>query len=320
MKAALLIIALLGGILLGILGGTYLASRFASRFATCEITYTAQRGDTLAAIAARAGTAEEELARLNNLQPSATIRAGQLLCLPAAAGATTPSSPEATPTSSPEARPQINFELTAEYQLDPAATNAGAWRVGSQGTLGRRLQFPILPDGVKPYSNTTEVQQISAAASPLLWLAPVADSEDYILVAIGNPDPLLDLRRWPTQTRTISEIVPPDAGPLDTSALLEPETLSVQVQAQIVGADGSVAPFSIVLIDYLPTVDDAASRYPEVAFALHPSTDPATPGYELLVDPESSPVGPPGPGSLCDRWSTGGGAWSDYWRAIACGG
>jgi LysM repeat protein len=294
--------------IVGLLAAIYLPLSLVGAAApNCAVTYTVQRGDTLWKIAIRARTTVQRLAQINNIQNPDLILVGQVLCLPLFA-----------------VTPHGSFDLVVEYQLDPGATQAGEWRTGSQGAVSRRIKYPLLADSITPYTNTVELQRSSAESAPLLWLAPTDDPDHYILVAIGDPNTILAMQLTITSTRTISDIIPPPAGPGATPQsvdnLLEADTRSIRVQAEVVGMNGTGIPVSITAIDYLPTVQDAASRYTEVAFALHPTADPEVFGYELLTDLESSTPGPPGQPDRqrCDRWETGGGFWSDVWQALVC--
>jgi LysM repeat protein len=277
----------------------------------CAVTYTVQRGDTLREIALQANTTVGRLARINSIKNPDRIYIGQVLCLPRFA-----------------LQPHPRFDLVAEYTLDPGNGNANDWALGRSGIAGKRMSYPLLlAAATSRFSETVRLQQASVNAAPLLWLVPTThDPPDYVLVAIGAPDPLLGLRIGVAPT--LEELFPPNAGTCPPSVrvdrlLVDDESTNIRLKAELVGENDNFIVAPISAINYFKTAQEAQSCYNKAgtSFALHPTADPDVEGYKLLAVLTNRGIGPPPEAEAdetCASWNTGEGWWSDFWRSYYC--
>jgi LysM repeat protein len=106
--------------------------------------YTVQPGDTLSAIAARAGTAVDELAAINGIDPSATLLAGSLLRLPGApseAAHALGSSPEAldAASSQPMGAQAEGLEAAPPYTTEETVTASQVGAIAAENGVPAAL-------------------------------------------------------------------------------------------------------------------------------------------------------------------------------------
>lgn len=282
----------------------------------CRFTYVVRPKDTLSSIAARAGTNVWYLARINRIRNINYIYDGQMLCLP-----------NPIVQSQPEESSLSSLNLVVEYTFDPNADpEASRWTLGRDGHAGLRLSYPMNSGQfIEMYTDTAKLRGASISSSPLFWLVPTsADSTDYILVAIGDAQPLLALQMEMTPTQNITDIIPPP-DPADLEAGDCPQTRQpvgelsvsgnnqVRLHAELMEGNGIFIPVTITEIDYHETVERAASCYRDIGFALHPNDSPQVDGYRLLIFLKENIGGPPTGGSRrCQNW--GGSGWWSRWR------
>lgn len=308
LKRIIIVATLVFGVLLGAwitLPGAQAAVTY------CPATYVVRPGDTLSGIAARAGVNMWQLARLNGIWNVHHIYVGQVLCLPYAL-------PEPFINSSiavaPVFQSSLKLDVGYEFKRDAEAT-AATWTLGKNGFAGKRLSYP-LPSGdaietvARP--ETVWISSTTRTPGPIFWLArPSRDQTDaYILVVIGDPQPLLDLQLGFTQTITqmFGQLPTTGSKPVSNLAGNYQQVKVNFLWAELGSRDGTFIPLIVSDIDYHQTVESAQHRYEFPAFALHPA--PAGEGYHLLmVLNDDGAIGPPGYGwrSRCGGW--GGGGW-----------
>ncbi|KAA3665519.1 MAG: hypothetical protein DWQ04_00145, partial [Chloroflexi bacterium] len=150
---------------------------------------------------------------------------------------------------------------------------------------------------------------------------------NYVLVAIDDPQPLLQLQMEITPTQNIADIIPaPDPEAIEeeecpeTSQSVNKLSLTgnsqVKLGSELMSQDGIAIPLNIVGIDYHETAEIAGWCYREIGFALHKTADPDPEGYRLLMvlNNETGRIGPPGGAwrGRCSNWR--GGGWWSRWR------
>jgi LysM repeat protein len=107
---------LLSGTALRLAGGpTYVSESSPSQSSSSTGSYVVQPGDTLSAIAARAGTTVAQLAAANRLNPNGVLLYGTTISVPGAGGSSTAASAESQPVGAPaEGNPSAPPYPTAE--------------------------------------------------------------------------------------------------------------------------------------------------------------------------------------------------------------
>jgi LysM repeat protein len=334
-------ITVVGIFIFGLLLGTWLTLPGTNASAAhCPITYTVRRGDTLSSIAVRARTSVWRLARLNGIWNVNYIYVGQVLCLPRSI---TPP-PSDTPIS-PDIPSLSSFDLVAEYKYNEnAESGADEWTLGKDGIAGLRLSYFLTSgDAIESFSSPGEVrtESVSRASPPMLWVARsnVEEPYTYTLVAIGDPQPLLDLQLG--FTRTITQIFknlptdeeieenlrfgdpPPDSRePVEALVGADGNVESVGLRLELVGTDRLFIPVSIKAIDFHKIITTASLRYNFPGFALHPTSHPEVDGYQTLIvlNDDSGQIGPPGYRWRQHRTRWTGGGWWSRWRRSWYGG
>lgn len=318
---------------------------------SCATTYRVHRGDTLSAIAQRFGISIQRLANANDIENPDHIRAGQTLCIPARRAPTPRPTPTPSPctdaaipltattalsdeiaVASPFTQPHSSFDLVAAYRFCPSADpSASGVTLGKDGQAGKRVSFPLLSgDVISSFTTPEEVENASiisstTGSSPFFWVARSRQQEPftYTLVLIGDPAPLRDLQlgysKPLTQVFTLTDgdnACPANAQPV--SVLRGQGVASVDLHAELVGDNGAFVPVTLDAIDYYPSIAQAERCYNFPAFALHPTLNPATQGYQLFVVINDGVAGPPGPGwrARCQVWARSVSWWSRWLRAF----
>lgn len=230
----------------------------------------------------------------------------------------------------PVSESHSSFNLIATYTFDPTSEpDANNWTLGRNDMASKYRQYPLLSgDFIETYTETLDVFEASRNNSPLLWLVR-ADLEgvNYVLVAIDDPQPLLQLQMEITPTQNIADIIPaPDPEAIEeeecpeTSQSVNKLSLTgnsqVKLGSELMSQDGIAIPLNIVGIDYHETAEIAGWCYREIGFALHKTADPDPEGYRLLMvlNNETGRIGPPGGAwrGRCSNWR--GGGWWSRWR------
>lgn len=247
----------------GLLAGTFLSLPAArASWPPCRFPYTVQAGDTLSGIAARVGISLWELAWANGIGNVHHIYRGQVLCLPW---------PIAPPTQEQEA--EVTLLVMSSLDLVVQYTFASTLELSSKDPVlsrdnraGLRLSYPLLfGNDISTYAGPEKVWETSLEeSSPLLWLARTSrDSNSYVLVAIGNPSPILDLQVG--ATRTITEVLPqlPNIGSQEpVTALLDDTKTAVDLYAELISVDGSFVPVNIDIGSSAFCVERSMTGYP----------------------------------------------------------
>jgi len=289
----------------------------------CAVQYTVKSGDTLSAIAAKAGKAVTELAQINSIRNPNLIRIGQILCLQLTVN------PGPTPNESP-----ASFDLVAEYEFTPTATISDTGLIFSQDrTAGLRVKFPLAEGGIITAATPITAKKLSTTSTALFWLTrnTAAPPFEYTLVTISDTSPLLRLQL--DVSRTITEIFPNLRSASEIAfltrkhlcrlpsqmetrrpitALLDARLQAIRLRAELTHPDGAFMPVTIKYIDFQPTVQMAANCYNFVGFAVKGSNAALDTEHELvLVLSEDGQAGIPGDrwARRCMRWHSGG-SWS----------
>ncbi|MGU9981948.1 peptidoglycan DD-metalloendopeptidase family protein [Phreatobacter sp. HK31-P] len=158
-----------------------------TRTATRSGTHTVTGGETLAGVARRYGISRQQLATANRLQPTQSLRTGQILQIPSAQAAATSSrqlSVEPSATPAPAARREQAQRAVAQAQSTPAGRQAD----------------PQPTAAIPPAQPALAAQQSTPAPAPVQAAAEAsATAEAPARAASAEPQ-----FRWPVRGRVVS--------------------------------------------------------------------------------------------------------------------
>lgn len=296
----------------------------------CGQTYTVQPGDTLSGVARRYGVGLKALLALNpQIRHPDRIYVGQVLCLSGASGVVVTPPPTATPaltvtptlTASPAApvnEPQVALEIT--HRLPKADLDTVAVGPIADALEGIRQVYRLLPgeEGLRGFLSPDELRMAAEGDTGVaLWLARPDPALDYLLVSVGSPDLLADLRPdltapVPETTRPLEPVLLTDLGPY--LGMPESEVLALTVWLEPGRSDNvRRIPLPVAAVMHLPSAAEAASLWPDVYMVLSRVGDE---GYRLMAvlrEQDAPLLGPPGIllAERCARWT--GNRWYYAW-------
>jgi len=216
----------------------------------CPRPYVVQWGDTLYAIAQRFGTTVQTLARLNAIPNPNLIYAGQTLCLPVT-------------------EPRL---ITIETMYTDVITD------GQQSLSLEPLvhtEFPLAPgeDGLLLVQDSMALRDEVDDDTPVIfWVTRPEGASAYILVSVGEDEPLVALRPEEGRDEPIEPLVPPG----ELVPLIDAEALSQPVAGRYIGSvtiwlvapSGGRYPLPVAFLGHADTPADAEADFPDVTLAL----------------------------------------------------
>jgi len=219
----------------------------------CPRPYVIRRGDTLYSIARRYGTTVGTLVRLNSIRNPNLIYVGQVLCLPA------PQAPVAQDTGLVVIEVMFTDVITPGLSLDPLV----------------RAEFPLAPgeEGFSFAQDSPELRgEIDDDAPVLFWVSRPQGAPAYVLVSVGEDEPLGVLRPEEERAEPIEPLIP--SG--ETATLTDLEAPSQPVAGKNVASiiiwleapSGERYPLPVAALGHAETPADAKADYRDVYLAL----------------------------------------------------